>query len=298
MFSFLGSHGGQDLESDEEAERQRGVILEDEEGPKDDTAWAPGLNVGRFIWRGNYGSASVSAQAQVVLANVFFGLQRLPRDLLRSFCSALLPMPETRCKSLHAKAAALLTQVHANTIRDLVKRLRKSNFKFDEGEVVQTVCAESLPVPAPSFKYPERRDSARVMETLVTEVLAHACEGHSDEATKRCLARLAMHDVDIGDKYHSWQFFTLVESLASLYLQHQDATEIGTCLPGIGVPSHFSIIFDVISLGARSFARHESLIVTAISSVSASTGSIHAKLIGAPSLGQSHSGAQQADSYT
>lgn len=86
------------------------------------------------------------------------------------------------------------------------------------------------------------------------EILAHACEGHSDdEAAKRSLARLSGSSRSyVGDKYHSRQFFTLVESLTSLSLQRQDAAELSTCLPGLGVPTHF--IFDGVSLGARNFA--------------------------------------------
>lgn len=52
---------------------------------------------------------------------------------------------------------------------------------------------------------------------------------------------------------------------------------------------------DGVSLGATAFARHETLLVVALSKISIHTGRPHAILIGAPSVGLFHSGASQAE---
>ena len=46
------------------------------------------------------------------------------------------------------------------------------------------------------------RDAASAMKLLVSETLANAYEGGSDEELVRRLARLERYRLDFGDKYH------------------------------------------------------------------------------------------------
>ena len=107
----------------------------------------------------------------------------------------------------------------------------------------------------------------------------------------------------VGKLFALARMFSLVEYCASECCKQLDAHDLEQNLPGLGVPSHFSVMllwryratlstssygcvsclysfvvpslderFDIVSLGATSFSRHESLIVTALSHVSATTG--------------------------
>lgn len=76
----------------------------------------------------------------------------------------------------------------------------------------------------------------------MTEILASAYEGGSDEALIRQLARLEQHNIDIGDKYHDYRFFALVELIAAELCKQVDGSEINQKLNGLGNAGHYSVM--------------------------------------------------------
>ena len=78
---------------------------------------------------------------------------------------------------------------------------------------------------------------------VVTELLASAhYEGGSDEALLRRLSRLEQHNIDIGDKYHDYRFFALVEFIVAELCKQLDFSEINEKLNGLGTAGHYSVM--------------------------------------------------------
>ena len=129
------------------------------------------------------------------------------------------------------------------------------------------------------------------MKVLVREALGGSWAGASDLEFSRTVARLALAGVDVGDKYH-WgrNFVPLVETLAMQLVRSGDAEAIRTALGGIGVASCFSIVFDSVSIGARAYARHETLLITGLQLVHPVTGVLMCKMASQRSQGGSHTG--------
>ncbi|CAE7025951.1 unnamed protein product, partial [Symbiodinium sp. CCMP2456] len=65
-------------------------------------------------------------------------------------------------------------------------------------------------------------------------------------------------------------------------------------LPGLGVRSPISLVFDGITLGSATFARHESLQVICVTSIDAATGRLVNRLLATPSVGSDKDGVSVA----
>lgn len=247
--------------------------------------WRPGFNVGNFIQRVN---SPLSEQCQVIISNVYSSLQRLPTKSVKALRNMLLPLRSAReVRPWALQASAQLTRVAGNTIGTVWNKLRSQSW-------------EPRPVAGPSARASnqdrnddyyafKRKSDAEILRLLTTEVVANASAGLTDAHLLRSLQRAKLCGVDVGDKFHSPEFFRLTEYLACRCVKALDTLELQAALPALGVPSHFSLMWDGVNLGATSFARHESLEVVAISFVN-QTGQLHARLLAAPSSGLDRSG--------
>ncbi|CAE7237091.1 unnamed protein product, partial [Symbiodinium sp. CCMP2592] len=271
-----------------QSEAENIVLMIDEGNPDSaSSCWRPGKELGKQLGRGQ-GAGNFQTQTQMILCNVFFALRRLPRALLQEISRGCRPTSFKKAKSLAADVAGQLTRVAGNSIRGVVSKLRRAGWQIKESE---PVCNTE---EAAKASICHSQSESVSMQLLVTEVLANAAESNSDESLLRRLCRLQDHGFGVGEKLHSTQFFQLVEHLAAAYVKEVDAGDLSAPLPGIGIKSHFSLIFDIVSLGRSSFSRHESLVVTGISFVSPTTGMLHTRLLGAPSVGGNHTGEQVA----
>ena len=66
-------------------------------------------------------------------------------------------------------------------------------------------------------------------------------------------------------------------------------------LPGIGIVSDITLMWDGVSIGATSFSRYETLCVTGGNFVDYQTGALRPRLLAAPSLSLKHGGRGQVD---
>ena len=214
---------------------------------------------------------------------MYFSLKGAPRDLLKKLSEHLRPMPQKAAKPLAAQVAAQVSRVPANTFHAVIARLKESNWEAP----VEQVCKHV------STAADARRSDVQIMKTLVseiTEIISNAYEGGSDFHLLRRLEQLRRYGVDCGDKFHSPEFFRLVEDVTAQAKLFLDAEDFNQALSGLGVSSHFSVLFDSVSLGSSTWSRHDTLLVVGVSFVSPVDGRLHARLFAAPSSGQSHKG--------
>ena len=220
---------------------------------------------------------------------MYCSLSRLPSKYLRELCGQLLPLDAARVRPWALQAAAQLTRVAGNTIGCIWDKLKKSSWRPNTPSANLKGGLNTEAEPS------SRRDADQILRLLVTESIANASAGLTDANLFRCLQRARLRAEDIGDKYHSWEFARLTEWLACRAIRALDAVEFHAPLKGLGVPTHFSIMWDGVNLGATSFSRRESLCVIACNMVSASSGRLHPRLLAAPSLGWDHGGPAQAE---
>ena len=185
--------------SEAEIQGSNGGFLLDEamEGPvQPGRDWNPGEDMGCEIGRLGKAAGNVGRQCQMLLCNVYLAMRRLSKKTLASVCREL-PSVEGALSAVPqaAQAAALVTRVAGNTIRAVFDRLSKKAFQFD--------AAPAAPVSVQHVQRP--RDQEKALRILVTEILANAVEGGSDESLLRRVARLEQHGLDLGDKYHDYR---------------------------------------------------------------------------------------------
>lgn len=280
----------EDLEQNSENEQNLQMFeLEECDKLMPEHRWVPGHSMGTSVGRLGQGVGNLSAQSQMLLVNVFYSLKRLPVEMVKNLCVCLLPFQEgVKVKPWAAQAASMLCRVAGNSIRALVRRLKKNHWEVPEPKQPQQKTA------TPENQKHFARSADEVMKFLVSQILANAYEAGSDLQLLRQLARFQSYGIDCGDKCHSPDFFRLVEYLAAQIKLMMDAEDFDMPLPGTGIRSHFALIFDSVSLGTSSFSRHETLLVLGVSCISGATGTPHARLFGCPSVGRSHKGAATA----
>ncbi len=130
---------------------------------------------------------------------------------------------------------------------------------------------------------------------LVRLALANAYEGRSGRAYERDVARLVASGVQVGNRHTSRHFCRDVEHLASQVLREHDAVDWHTPLASLGIPSDFGVLIDPVSIGSASFARHDTLLMTALPIVSPHTRQIHTPMAGGlPMAVEGHTGGNVA----
>ena len=130
---------------------------------------------------------------------------------------------------------------------------------------------------------------------LLREALSGAVQGLADSAYIRGLARLKLAGADVGSKYHSRQFVRSAEYLAGQAIMVLTRESLDRHLPALAIPSDMALIFDGVSIGASSFATHETLLVIGVVVTRPEDGQCCDRLLAAPSHGWSHSGVATRD---
>ena len=152
------------------------------------------------------------------------------------------------------------------------------------------------PIPVPQQMFPKKRaaEEKSILHILIREAVYVGARGLPDLEYVRSLCRLSLNSVNIGDKYCSSEFVQLSECLASKYLELVDGDILCTALPGLGVVSPVTILFDMVNLATSMFSRSETLQVVLLHAVSPLSGMLQPFLVGTPSASLDHSGHAQA----
>ena len=265
-----------------------GLELEPLAEPPSDI-WRPGVNCGRYVGRR---VAPLGIQAQVLVVNLVSVLAAFPKTLLRAILREVAPVGFASFKTLCAQAASSLLRVAVATVVWCHARVKahgnQPQLPQESGRQRRNGDAGA---PCPESREERERGTFTV---LVRTILGNASEGRPYRAFIRCLARLDLAGVAIGDRWHSRAFVADVEFLGARTVEGLDAADLAQPLAGSGIVSDVSVSVDGVSLGSRHFARHESLLVVRVVAVCPRTCKLMTRLIGAPSQGIDHSGEQLA----
>lgn len=192
-------------------------------------------------------------------------------------------------KPFPVRAASALLRIPAGTIREVIRKVR--NAKWCPIKPVERDMAHQTEILCPEAKLPsQRKTPLEVMRVLVREALYTASYGLPQRTFTDALCRLALNNVDVGDKYSSREFLETVESLAAKFIELQDSHAILMRMPALGVPSPIAVVFDGVTLGGGLFSRHETFEVV-IANFVGENGKLETQLIGTPSPGLATDGA-------
>ena len=192
-------------------------------------------------------------------------------------------------KPFPVRAASALLRIPAGTIREVIRKVR--NAKWCPIKPVERDVAHQTEILCLEAKLPsQRKTPLEVMRVWVREALYTASYGLPQRTFTDALCRLALNNVDVGDKYSSREFLETVESLAAKFIELQDSHAILMRMPALGVPSPIAVVFDGVTLGGGLFSRHETFEVV-IANFVGENGKLETQLIGTPSPGLATDGA-------
>ncbi|CAK0897782.1 unnamed protein product, partial [Prorocentrum cordatum] len=118
----------------------------------------------------------------------------------------------------------------------------------------------------------------------VRVVLAHAQGGGSFNELPGVLWGHHLASANVSTGATNREFCKAVIAFASLSLSHMDADDFNGDLPGLGVPSDFSILADPVSLGVGPRSRHDTLCVICLCLASRWTCRLYAPMRSAPAM--------------
>jgi hypothetical protein len=290
------SHEGMDL-SEGESDVPVGThncdadLSGEEETEMNASAWSPGANCGPYLRQHATGAG---VQAQVLVANVFLNVSRLPADILKQVAAAF----GANVSRYHY--ADVVTKrflgVGLNFASRLVKRLTKNGWVPTSTEPRARGQNDNIRLT------PEAREEhqLRAMRIRVREALAATIDGDDDTSYARRLKRIELLGIDIGSKNITRMFVPLVEACGRICVQALQAEEMQLPLPGLGIRSDVALTWDGVSLGKASFSRHETLcLIGGTYSLARQSscrfgkneaGQLTTRLLAAPSYGTDHSG--------
>ena len=99
----------------------------------------------------------------------------------------------------------------------------------------------------------------------------------------------------LGTLVRSRKLVKVVEALGMQAARAMTGHALESTLPGIGIVSDITLMWDGVSIGATSFSRYETLCVTGGNFVDYQTGALRPRLLAAPSLSLKHGGRGQVD---
>jgi len=193
-------------------ETERSAIVED-----DPQAWVPGASAGSFFERGR----PPCEQAQVLLANALATVRSMPLKLREPLSEFLTRdgKPRSIFENKNDATTARLLCVPTNLVRTADKMV-----KIDE--------TTGLYAPSPTETRSDAAEVAQRSDADATEVLANltsvalgvvADNSTSSSYVSKC-ARMVGARADVGDRYHSLEFYKEAVFLAARLVQAQDAT--------------------------------------------------------------------------
>ena len=113
------------------------------------------------------------------------------------------------------------------------------------------------------------------LRNLVALAVSNASEGRPLNAFPRDAVRYRLARACVGDRNISARFAQEATSIAGMVLRQMDAMDFNCCLPGLGIPSDFGTLADIVNLGANVFARHGQLLVHCLAIVNTSSGAVY-----------------------
>ena len=305
--SDVGSDAGSDTGmylSDSEGSDAGMRIPEEEEGQGVDTcpsAWHPGKDCGQWM----SGLKDFSVQAQVLICNVYLNLRRLPSKVAATALGALSREGSAATRNFADKLAAALLGLSFHAARTVYNRV-SDKWRPEQREPKKPSDSE-LPRAIAGSSKPSNFD---LMKIRVREILAICHGGKPDSDYPLAMERLCLHGLQVGDTCTSRRFVEPVELLAATAARAEAARRLNCTSPSLGVRSDVAVIWDGVSIGARSFSRYETLYLVgavfmdfSISTPGMSQGAPGASqerplttscLLAGPSAGQKHTGQEQA----
>ena len=107
--------------------------------------------------------------------------------------------------------------------------------------------------------------------------------------------RMELAGVKLGTLVRSRKLVKVVQALGMQAVRAMTGHALESILPGIGIVSDITLMWDGVSIGATSFSRYETLCVTGGNFVDYQTGALRPRLLAAPSLSLKHGGREQVD---
>ena len=261
-------------------------------GPK---RWVVGYNSGLWI---NARHAPLEEQSQVILANVVANLSSLPTSLAKTVYQTLRSKAgsQRRKQSWSDCLCAAVLAMPFEYMRDVYQKLRHHDWVPAEpvGVCPRRFCrrvGECSDHRGDSGPPSVRARNVNIMRVLVREALGLVPSGGNEHDYERAIARLALNGVDVGDKYHLGRHICPdVEILAMQLVRSAVAEALGTPLQGTGIASCCSIVADTVSIGARSFSRHETFLIVGFQHAHPTSGALMCTMVAVGSQGARHSG--------
>ena len=222
------------------------------------SSWVPGLNCGSFISP----VCPLMTQAQVLLVNTVANVRKLPQQLRKAILPHLPQHDKHRGKSCSNMVAAGLLGIARQSVvrcfRDVENNGLEPVHREELHPAKKTDCKHKSASGEDSGGASKWHESA---SALVRTAIAGAVEGRSHLSFERDIARLRLCGVEVdAASCHSRHFCREVEFLTVQVLHMISANEWASLLPGLGVPSDFSLMVDPVTLGENTaFPRNETV---------------------------------------
>ena len=228
--------------------------------------WRPGWSLGNLFPR----VRPLVEQSQVLVVNTLLAIRRWPirlRSAVRDFVVKEGKRERRTMPSL--LIAAGLLRLSPSRIWRTFTQLRADGW-------------------TPQSSVPEQRREAAdpadrtkpVLRTLVRAALGARSSHAPHRFFQEALCRLSLEGVDVGNKYHTKDFFADVVFLSARCMQAFDAADVHTPLGGLGIRSDFAALFDGVPIGGVVlYGRHGTMVVVCLNSVSASDHRLHSRLV-------------------
>ena len=229
----------------------------------------------------------------MLIFNALTVVRSLPRKIRRSLLEFFGRSRSLGSSSSNVEATSRLLCVPPNLVKSVA-----SGIKIEEG----TGARAPVP-PKASAKRAQcatagddaafsGRSALDAFVNLTRAALGVVADGGGERDYVAECARLVEVRADVGEKYHSREYFRDVVFLAARLVQAQDAADLcSTPLKALGTPGFISLSFDVIPIGGKTaFGRHGSVLVICGKAASPHTGRLHYRLMAFETLREGHGG--------
>lgn len=277
-------------------------LCTDNETAADDTpaqvgGWRPGKDCGQWL----IGKLSLIEQSQVLITNLYLSLRQLPASVKRTVLDHLCP-GHGATRNFADRLSAVLLGVSRSTARYVFERMQDNNW---QPRPPQSVSRESADTTMPA-SVASPLSETHAMKVRVREILAICSAGRPDVDYVHAMRRLQLHGLDVGDKHLSRKFVEPVELLAATAAMAETTHLLGTVCPSLGIAPDIALIWDGVSIGARSFSRYETLYLIGCTHMVWQDSKAHgvslepscrmkASFLVGPSAGQKHTGHEQVE---
>ena len=205
---------------------------------------------------GSWGTGNFTQQAQVLVTNLYVAVKNLPmtlrsqlRDYFLGRAQKFFQKSMGKRVSPVLRVAGGLLGLSSSRVWRIVAQVR-GNF-WEPVPPHQQSSTDITPAPTEAARLD------RVRLTLVRAALAVRTSSGPTNAFVMHLARLAVEGVDVGEKYHTKEFFSDVLFLSARCVQAYDAQELYEKLQGTGIRSDFALLLDGVPVGGVSLhGRH------------------------------------------